>query len=554
MNNLGLEEPISSTETKMATRAGRDSPTEKRKSNDIDRASLPIFLQRRWWFFSFGFPMIAGTFGPLANLLSVCALVQDWRVYIPPGATETEGEVEIPDPSWLLALNGLSLASAVIANAFLLLNFAKRVPYRIAAPLTVILWYLSAILLLVPICLTPILIIQPRTTHAFSQSYYYGMISCILYLIISTMLLCNALGAYYFRAYPPTFSTLTIPQRTLMLQTIAYTFYLASGAGVFSTVEGWEYLDALYWADYTLLTIGLGSDFPLETSLGRALLIPFAVGGITMIGLVVGSVRDLVLERAVIRMEKARLVKERQRWGRTDSMSSGTREEFDIMRKVERRASVGRRYSALAISFSSFLIIWTMGALGFWFAEKRQGWTYFESLYFSYTTLLTIGYGDFCPDSNSGKPFFVIWTLIAVPTMTILVSNLGDTLVEWVKHGTIWVSRYTVLPEKMEAPTDDEMPFDEIFEKTHRALQLTRAINRVMGDMNDAPPKRYGWDEWQALMSLCEDGAMDRVWLADDGPLFSDMNEANWLVTRLCQELEQLLEQELYSSSDPTPS
>lgn len=444
----------------------------------------------------------------------------------------------------------------MIANVFLLFNFARRVPYSIAQPLTIILWYLSAILLLVPICLTPILVIQPTTTHAFSQSYYYGMISCILYLIISSLLLCNALGAYYFRAYPPTFSTLTVAQRTLMLQTIAYAFYLALGAGVFSTVEDWDFLDGVYWADYTLLTVGLGSDYPLETTLGRALLIPYAVGGITMIGLVVGSVRGLVLERAVIRMEKARLEKERQRWGSSTDMTSGkAREQFDVMRKIEARAGVARRYTALAMSFLSFLVLWTMGALAFWYAETRQQWTYFESLYFAYTTLLTIGYGDFCPDSNSGKPFFVIWSLIAVPAMTILVSNLGDTMVDWMKHGTIWVSRYTLLPEKVVAPTEDDMPLEEIFEKTHRALQLTRAIKRIMGDMNHTPPKRYGWEEWRAWMSLCEDGAMDTVWLADDGPLFSDMNETKWLMTRLCQELEQLLTQELESSdsSDTAP-
>jgi potassium channel subfamily K, other eukaryote len=89
-----------------------------------------------------------------------------------------------------------------------------------------------------------------------------------------------------------------------------------------------------------------------------------------------------------------------------------------------------------------------IGAVVFWKAEKEQGWTYFESVYFSYTTLLTIGYGDFQTTSNSGKPFFVFWTLLAVPTLTILISNMGDTVIQLIKDLTIWLGEVTVLPSE----------------------------------------------------------------------------------------------------------
>ena len=87
-----------------------------------------------------------------------------------------------------------------------------------------------------------------------------------------------------------------------------------------------------------------------------------------------------------------------------------------------------------------------IGALVFEHAERNQDWSYFESLYFSYTTLLTIGYGDFVPLSNSGKPFFVFWSLLAIPTLTILISDMGDTVVKGVKDATIWLGEITVLP------------------------------------------------------------------------------------------------------------
>jgi potassium channel subfamily K, other eukaryote len=89
---------------------------------------------------------------------------------------------------------------------------------------------------------------------------------------------------------------------------------------------------------------------------------------------------------------------------------------------------------------------WTIGALVFEHTEVNQDWSYFESLYFSYTTLLTIGYGDFEPMSNSGKPFFVFWSLLAVPALTILISDMGDTVVKAIKDITIWLGEITVLP------------------------------------------------------------------------------------------------------------
>jgi potassium channel subfamily K len=53
----------------------------------------------RWWFASTAFPLIAGTFGPMANAFSICALVQPWREYIPPGSSEAQGDY-ISDPHW----------------------------------------------------------------------------------------------------------------------------------------------------------------------------------------------------------------------------------------------------------------------------------------------------------------------------------------------------------------------------------------------------------------------------------------------------------------------
>ncbi len=48
--------------------------------------------------------------------------------------------------------------------------------------------------------------------------------------------------------------------------------------------------------------------------------------------------------------------------------------------------------------------------------------------------------------SNAGKPFFVFWSLLAIPALTILISNMGDTIVKGIRDLTLWIGTITVLP------------------------------------------------------------------------------------------------------------
>ncbi|KAJ6632145.1 hypothetical protein B0H10DRAFT_1976315 [Mycena sp. CBHHK59/15] len=575
---------------------------------DDEEEEVGYFQAKRWWFTSTAFPLVAGTFGPFANFFSVCGLVQTWREY------DADG-VRILNPSWLTGLNGASLVLSLLANIILLANFGHMLRYAVAQPLTISLWYLSALLLIIPLSLThgALSLGNAAPAHSFSQSYYYAIISGTIYMILPTLLLANAIGAYVFHAYPPSFNALTIPQRTLMLQTITYVLYIAAGAGVFARIEGWSYLDAVYWADYTLLTIGLGTDFPPTTRAGRALLIPFAVGGITLIGLVIGSIRGLVLARGKVKVIRRTVEQERQKWiTRMDEPDAGwKKDEWDAMREIQRHAETIHTYSALASSLFAFVVLWLLGAMVFWFSEAPQGWTYFEALYFSYTSLLTIGYGDFYPQSNAGKPFFVVWSLIAVPTVTILISNVGDILVDGVRRGLMMgvggTPKHTTKVKKATGPrkvvrkqtgdADQEQDDEEGDEHVERCdtdaeqmgtdverlghavehaeaergqgdglgARIARQVSRLAQDAVRTPGVEYAWEDWEGWLALLgertaggSEGDSEQsgekrgewTWLGDDGPLFSGMSEAHWILEKLCERLEEVLKEEIGKAKD----
>ena len=125
------------------------------------------------------------------------------------------------------------------------------------------------------------------------------------------------------------------------------------------------------------------------------------------------------------------------------------KDRFEAMRMIQSDSKKFKRWMALMWSVTTFALLWCVGAIVFWKAEhKSQGMTYFQALYFCYVSLLTVGYGDLSPKSNPGRCFFFIWSLIAVPTMTILVSDLGDTVVAKFRMWSDQLADFTVLPKE----------------------------------------------------------------------------------------------------------
>ena len=129
--------------------------------------------------------------------------------------------------------------------------------------------------------------------QTYSQGFWHAVIASVLYLCSSMLLMINMLG-YFLGHYPQHFE-LSDEQRNLILQTMMFFIWLAAGGGVFARVCGWDYADALYFADVTVLTVGFG-DFVAPNDVGRGLIFPFSVGGIIILGLMVSSIRRFAQE------------------------------------------------------------------------------------------------------------------------------------------------------------------------------------------------------------------------------------------------------------------
>lgn len=259
------------------------------------------------------------------------------------------------------------------------------------------------------------------------------------------------------------------------------------------------------------------------------------------------------------------------------------------MRKIQDSTQKWKRWYALTISIIAFGILWCVGAVIFWQAERRsQDITYFEALYLCYVSLLTIGYGDLAPKSNAGRPFFVVWSLVAVPTMTILVADMGDTIISNFKQGTANLADFTVLPKEgiwravlartrllswlqtrrarraaaarlahgFETGPEEEPPTLQALAEhkptdAELARKLAQAIRRTANDLKAEPPRSYTYEEWVEYTLLIrfsagsgateedeeEEGLIEWDWIGEDSPMMRQETEAEFVLDRLCESM-----------------
>jgi potassium channel subfamily K len=218
--------------------------------------------------------------------------------------------------------------------------------------------------------------------------------------------------------------------------------------------------------------------------------------------------------------------------------------------------------------------------------------------------LLTIGYGDLAPKSNAGKPFFIVWSLVAIPTMTILISDMGDTVVSSYRRKTSLLADWTVLPKEgffrefledhpalmhwfnkwigkraqkkriangFPGPEDvldpeldltlDQLAEEEDLDEHDLARKLAIAIRRTADDLTRGRHhRRYTYEEWVEFSRLIRfsqfkpgtekagieeeeeaEGPVEWDWIGEDSPLMADESECEWVLDRLCESLDRYM-------------
>ena len=209
-------------------------------------------------------------------------------------------------------------------------------------------------------------------------------------------------------------------------------------------------------------------------------------------------------------------------------------------------------------------------------------------------------YGDIAPKSNIGKPFFIVWSLIAVPIITVLFQEMSSTVVRAVNRGAFKVADWTIMPTSKrgvldkyiqnhpwlqkfvgkrqdaeesareagagtEQPGNLEGPAEGADEQEEDLPSLlSKTIKSIAHDLRFSPQKRYSYEEWQLFTKLIqftqreeevddEGITMTGDWLSEDSPLLADITEAEWVLDRLCEALDRYTRSSSHQKPRPQP-
>jgi len=74
------------------------------------------------------------------------------------------------------------------------------------------------------------------------------------------------------------------------------------------------------------------------------------------------------------------------------------------------------------------LFIWLLVIilLGSWFYVKVEHWTFLDAIYFSITTLATVGLGDLTPATPLGKIFTIFYILVGIGMLSGFIVLLAE--------------------------------------------------------------------------------------------------------------------------------
>ncbi|XP_031556229.1 potassium channel subfamily K member 15-like [Actinia tenebrosa] len=164
----------------------------------------------------------------------------------------------------------------------------------------------------------------------------------------------------------------------------------------------WNFGNSFLFAVVTVTTIGYGNIVPMTVG-GRLFCIVYAFIGIPGTCLTLKAVGDKISELTSILIEAV---------------------ERRIL-KIKRPKKIQLKTTLFNLIFTAFLVLPLCTAIVY--VREANQWTYFECFYFTFTTLTTIGYGDFVPYfANTLDFLLVIVAFIGLAFVSSILCSLNN--------------------------------------------------------------------------------------------------------------------------------
>ena len=101
------------------------------------------------------------------------------------------------------------------------------------------------------------------------------------------------------------------------------------------------------------------------------------------------------------------------------------------------------------------VIVLAVGTLTY---HGLEGWGYIDSLYFSVTTLTTIGFGDLTPHTEVGRLFTIAYVLVGIGVLLSFINAIAHhTIEEGKRDGVLLPKRFRIRHVKTGEIEEEEL-------------------------------------------------------------------------------------------------
>ena len=344
-----------------------------------------------------------------------------------------------------------------------------------------------------------------RFIYGFAYSVLCAIISIVVGLMTLYKLKLNRHQSYQYNLYD-----LSPNQRQVIIISIGNIGYISLVAFVYAHLENWLFTDALYFVTSTFATIGLGNlqykslitlckigDFVPTHTISKVSLPLFTTIGIILLGSLIYSTRNVVLEYISLRLAnhfsqvypnprhqsinevRASLAtsspvlrpvssvfilesSERHNELQALDLASPHTSTINISRAPHLKdvtfstpdstngqiyvIEITRKLFMQQLILSALAVILNVAFFGTLFSILEEWNSIFDGFYFSYCILTTIGFGDLKLDHVLSRSLFIWHVIFGIASMTYFSSMLAErALDQWtieVKRIKNRISRY----------------------------------------------------------------------------------------------------------------
>jgi hypothetical protein len=356
--------------------------------------------------------MGAGVFNAMADHQTLSALFSSvWYTYTDTGGVSHTVELPADARALLIA----SVVMGFVTTALVLLRmFSGGADHRLVVDLSVIACAASAALLVTAAAGWQELV----STHAppTASDVHLGVSLVAVALATAQTLLATLLLAAD-RLLLGSIDRLLRSDRRFVVAVLALSMWISLGALVYRAIEGWSYNTSVYFVIATVTTIGYGNITPVTLG-GRLFTYPYALLGIVGVAFTLDATREKLAETVAA---LARLVERRHQ-----------------ARRRARRGAVPDAVVANVHPLRAPPLLWSwtaglvlvallwLGGAGVFVALQR-GWNYNVATWFTFATVLTIGYGDFVPTDAGAVLFLEYYIFLGLTVLAYLLALMGET-------------------------------------------------------------------------------------------------------------------------------